>query len=122
MRGSPWLLPLRIKSKPFGNLGQFLSHEHKLQRSPVHTLHTAVFLLYSLLELLEKIFPHDIYDLSKSGMHSIIYRIINNGFSIWTKSVHLLESTIAASHTSRKNQKSRFHIIKILVFTSHKNS
>ena len=72
MSCSPWLLTLRIEGELSRNLVELLSHELEFERLAVHAFHIAVLLLHHLLHLLPEILTYNIYDLSESGLDSII--------------------------------------------------
>ena len=109
MGGSPRFLALRVEGEAFRNLVEFLSHKLEFERGAVNTFHVAVFLFDNLLHLSFEVFSYDIDNLSETCLNSIINRVIDDGFTIWTEAVHLFESAIAAAHSGSKNKKCWFH-------------
>ena len=72
MVGTPRLYALRVEFESCRDLVEFLNHEIELKWSAVKAFHMAVSLRHMFLEVLKKIFPDDVHDLSESGLYGIV--------------------------------------------------
>ena len=63
----------------------------------------AVLCFYGLLELLLEILSYDIHYFTEAGLYCVINRIIDDCFVVRAESVHLFESTIAATHSGSED-------------------
>ncbi len=107
--GPPRLHALGIEGESCRNLVEFLNHEVELERRAVEAFHVAVPFRDVFLEVLKEIFPDDIHDLSESGLHGVIDRIVDDCLAVRAESVHLLKSAVTAAHSGCKYKKCRFH-------------
>ena len=104
MGGAPGLHPLFRHGEGSGNLVQLLGDENKLEGFPVDGFDPGIFLLDSLLHLGLERLPDDIDNLAESGLHGIVDAVVDDGFSVGTQAVHLLEAAVTAAHTGRQNK------------------
>ena len=110
MSCSPWLLALRVESELRRDLEEFLGYKLEFKRLSVNAFYIAVLCLDHLFHLLLEVFANDIYYFTEAGLNCVIDRIVDDSLSVWTESVHLFQSTVAASHSGCKYQKCRFHV------------
>ena len=100
---SPRLLSFRVQCEPCRDFVKFLCDELELERFAVETFNMAVLCFYGLLELLLEIFSYDIHYFTEAGLYCVINRIIDDCFVVRAESVHLFESTIAATHSGSED-------------------
>ena len=108
---APRLGALRIVGIPFRNVVNSL--ETNLTR------HFALVLCQDYtLKIVSKIFANNEYNLTESCTKCIENGIIHNGLPIRAQTINLLETTIAASHTSSEYKKSWFHLSNSIIFVT----
>ena len=65
---------------------------------------TFVFRQYLLTELLFEITTDNENNLTEACLNSIVNRIIHDGFTVWTQTVQLFQTSVTAAHTSSEEQ------------------
>ena len=68
-----------------------------------------------LAELLLEVASDDPYNLSESGLDSVIDAVVHDTLALRTQCVQLLETAVAASHTCCQQEQCRFHVSFLLI-------
>ena len=96
--GAPGLHPFLRDGERSGNLVQFLGDENKLEGLSVNGFYAGVFFLDGLFHLGFEGFTDNIDHFAEPGLHGVVDAVVDNGFSMRSQTVHLLEAAITAAH------------------------
>ena len=110
MAGAPGLFPAFRNAESLRDHVQFLADEPEFHFLSVRTGQTGVFGEDSAFHFLAEGFPDDVDYLSESGFDGVVDGIIDDGFPGGAHPVHLFQSSVAASLSSREYKQCRFHL------------
>ena len=107
MVGTPWFGALWITCKALWQIINTLEANFAL-----HVI--SILAEHDITKIFFKIFANDKDHFAKTCTHSVKHAIVHDCFAVWSETIQLFQSSVTATHTSRKDKKSRFIHVAII--------